>query len=281
MNRVQRRFGELSENSRKALIPYITAGDPSTEDTLRFLHALVEVGADILELGVPFSDPMADGPVIQAAHERALAHGTSLKDTLAVVETFRRNDGQTPIVLMGYLNPVETMGYQEFGESASAAGVDGVLTVDMTAEEGGELVPVLKEHGLAPIFLLSPTTSEARIRSTCQLAQGYLYYVSLKGVTGAKSLDAASLTPSLDQIRRHTDLPRVVGFGIRDASSAARVSRVAEGVVVGSALVSQIAENGNNVTLLEQKLTQVMQEMRRAMDNNGISDGLPKQGEKT
>lgn len=281
MNRLQRRFDELSRTSRKALIPYITAGDPSPAATVRLLHALVRGGADILELGVPFSDPMADGPVIQAACERALAQGTSLRDTLHIVREFRNEDSETPIVLMGYLNPVEAMGFEAFGRAAADAGVDGVLTVDMTAEESGELLPTLREYGLEPVFLLSPTTSEDRIRSTCEVAGGYLYYVSLKGVTGAQSLDARSIAPMLDRIRRHTRLPIAVGFGIRDADSAARISQQADGVVVGSALVSRIADNTDNIPAVEKALETMVSDMRTAMDAAAKSGRAVAEWEKT
>lgn len=281
MNRLQRRFDELSRSSRKALIPYITAGDPAPTATVRLLHALVRGGADILELGVPFSDPMADGPVIQAACERALAQGTSLRDTLRIVQAFRSNDSATPIVLMGYLNPVETMGFETFTQAAAEAGVDGVLTVDMTAEESGELLPTLRAHGLEPVFLLSPTTSEARIRSTCEAAGGYLYYVSLKGVTGAQSLDANSIAPMLERIRHHTRLPIAVGFGIRDADSAARISQQADGVVVGSALVSRIAENTDNIAAAEKELETMVSDMRTAMDAAAKGARPMAEGEKT
>src|SRR5690625_3492502 len=189
--RLQTVFQQLKQ--RAALIPYITAGDPDPEITVPLMHALVRGGADVLELGVPFSDPMADGPVIQAACERALAGGVSLRDTLAAVREFREQDSETPVVLMGYLNPVEAMGYEKFAEAAASAGVDGVLTVDMTVEECGGLVNVLKERELAPVFLLSPTTSEARTEATCDVAGGYLYYVSVKGVTGGGHLDPESI----------------------------------------------------------------------------------------
>lgn len=280
MNRLKDRFGQLAGASRKALILYITAGDPSTEASVGLLHALVRGGADVLELGVPFSDPMADGPVIQAACERALARGTSLADTLRIVEAFRRDDAHTPIVLMGYLNPVETMGYETFAEAAASAGVDGVLTVDMTSEESEELLPVLKRQGIAPVFLLSPTTSEARMRSTCAVAEGYLYYVSLKGVTGAQSLDAKSIGPNLTRIRQHTDLPIAVGFGIRDADSARQVSRVADGVVVGSALVSRIAQNTDNMSVVEAELERLVRDMRSAMDATASEHVRTLEGEK-
>lgn len=272
MSRLKDRFGELQSVSRKALIPYITAGYPAISDTVRFLHALVRGGADVLEVGVPFSDPMADGPVIQSACERALAQGTSLRDTLAAVRQFREKDETTPVVLMGYLNPVEAMGYEQLAEDAASAGVDGVLTVDVTVEECDGLLEVLQRRGIAPVFLLSPTTSETRVVNTCSVAEGYLYYVSVKGVTGGGSLDAEDIDHHVRAISRHTELPVVVGFGIRDAQSAARISRVADGVVVGSALVSLIADHADDSKRASQALETRLSEMRTAMDEAAGQD---------
>ncbi|MDR5906877.1 tryptophan synthase subunit alpha [Franzmannia qiaohouensis] len=266
MNRIDQRFAELKAQGRKALIPYITAGDPGPEHTVGFMHALVEAGADIVELGVPFSDPMADGPVIQKACERALSKGTRLVDLFDMVREFRRTDSTTPVVLMGYLNPVERIGYDTFADAAAEAGVDGVLTVDMPPEEAEEFGPVLKARGLASIFLVAPTTSNARAATICAHGEGYLYYVSLKGVTGSASLDAEDVASHLAPLREMTDLPLCVGFGIRDGASAAAVAQVADGVIVGSALVNRIADSADDPAAIAPQLKAVLGEMRRAMD---------------
>ncbi|EPC03632.1 tryptophan synthase subunit alpha [Litchfieldella anticariensis FP35 = DSM 16096] len=266
MNRIDQRFAALKEQGRTALIPYITAGDPSPEHTVGFMHTLVEAGADVIELGVPFSDPMADGPVIQKACERALKHGTRLSHLFEMVREFRETDHETPVVLMGYLNPIERLGYRAFAEQAATAGVDGVLIVDMPPEEAEELGPLLKEHGLASIFLVAPTTSESRAATICAHGEGYLYYVSLKGVTGAATLDVESVDRQLAPLRRLTELPLCVGFGIRDGASAAAVGRIADGVVVGSALVNRIAEGVDDTLSIAPALKEVLGEMRRALD---------------
>ncbi|APX92771.1 tryptophan synthase subunit alpha [Halomonas sp. 1513] len=266
MNRIDQRFAELKAQGRKALIPYITAGDPGPEHTVGFMHALVEAGADIVELGVPFSDPMADGPVIQKACERALAKGTRLVDLFDMVREFRRTDTTTPVVLMGYLNPVERIGYDTFADAAAEAGVDGVLTVDMPPEEAEEFGPVLKARGLASIFLVAPTTSNARAATICAHGEGYLYYVSLKGVTGSASLNAEDVASHLAPLREITELPLCVGFGIRDGASAAAVAQVADGVIVGSALVNRIADNADDPAAIAPQLKAVLGEMRQAMD---------------
>lgn len=242
MSRINACFAKLKADGRKALIPYVTAGDSNPKVTVPLMHAMVKAGADIIELGVPFSDPMADGPVIQRAAERALLHHTSLKDVLAMVVEFRQQDADTPVVLMGYLNPVEVMGYAAFAEAAAKAGVDGALTVDLPPEEADDLVTALKSQQLDPIFLLAPTSDDQRIKLICDAASGYVYYVAVKGVTGAGNLDVQSVSDKLNQIRQHTTLPVGVGFGIKDAESAAAVGNVADAVVVGSALVQKIEE---------------------------------------
>ena len=269
MNRIDQRFAELKSQGRRALIPYITAGDPSPEYTVGFMHALVEAGADVIELGVPFSDPMADGPVIQKACERALKHGVRLSHLFEMVREFRQTDTTTPVVLMGYLNPMERIGLAAFAEQAAAAGVDGVLAVDMPPEEAEELGPLLKSHGLASIFLVAPTTSEERAATICAHGEGYLYYVSLKGVTGSAILNAADVAEHLAPLRRMTDLPLCVGFGIRDGASAAEVGKVADGVIVGSALVSRIAANAETPEAIPAELKAVLGEMRQALDALG------------
>jgi len=249
VSRIEARFRALREAGRTALVPYLTAGDPEPAVTVPLMHRLVEAGADLLELGVPFSDPMADGPVIQAACERALAHGVRLRDVLDMVARFRERDADTPVVLMGYLNPVEAMGYAAFAKRAASAGVDGVLTVDLPPEEAGELVAELRPRGLDPVFLAAPTTSEERARRIAEQARGFLYYVSLKGVTGAGHLDVAEVARRLEALRRAVRLPVGVGFGIRDPDSAARVARVADAVVVGSALVERLARGGGEAAV--------------------------------
>ena len=269
MNRIDQRFAELKSQGRRALIPYITAGDPSPEHTVGFMHALVEAGADVIELGVPFSDPMADGPVIQKACERALKHGVRLSHLFEMVREFRQADTTTPVVLMGYLNPMERIGLAAFSEQAASAGVDGVLAVDMPPEEAEELGPLLKSHGLASIFLVAPTTSEERAATICAHGEGYLYYVSLKGVTGSAILNAADVAEHLAPLRRMTDLPLCVGFGIRDGASAAEVGKVADGVIVGSALVSRIAANAETPEAIPAELKAVLGEMRQALDALG------------
>ncbi|MCL7931105.1 tryptophan synthase subunit alpha [Halomonas llamarensis] len=266
MNRIDQRFSELKAQGRKALIPYITAGDPAPQYTVGFMHALVEAGADVIELGVPFSDPMADGPVIQKACERALTHGTRLVDLFEMVKEFRQADTQTPVVLMGYLNPIERIGYEVFADKAANAGVDGVLIVDMPPEEAEEIGPLMKSRDLAAIFLVAPTTSQERAATICAHGQGYLYYVSLKGVTGAASLNAADVAAHLTPLREMTDLPLCVGFGIRDGVTAAEVANVADGVIVGSALVNRIAENTQIPEIIPGQLKDVLADMRSAMD---------------
>ena len=231
------------------------------------MHDLVAAGADIIELGIPFSDPMADGPVIQLAMERALAHEVSLRQVLEMVAEFRQRDNDTPVVLMGYLNPVERMGYDEFAREAAEAGVDGVLTVDLPPEEAVDVVPLFKARGLDTIFLLAPTTTAERARSICQQASGYVYYVSLKGVTGSSALDVTDVANKLDMLRTVTDLPIGVGFGIRDGATAAAVGEVADGVVVGSVLVNQIAANADNPDAARKAISAIIAEMRGAMDH--------------
>jgi tryptophan synthase alpha chain len=246
VSRIQSCLQQLKDQNKKALVPYIVAGDPDYATTLATLQAMVKAGADILEIGVPFSDPMAEGPVIQKGHERALASGMTLKKLLELVKEFRSTDDKTPIVLMGYANPVEHMGYAAFADAAVAAGVDGLLTVDIPPEEAGDLNRELKRVGIDNIFLLAPTTTDARAKHICELATGYLYYVSLKGVTGAGNLDTAEVREKLAHFRSYTSLPLCVGFGIKDADSARAISENADGVVVGSVLVDKMALLGTD-----------------------------------
>ena len=252
VSRIDATFAALKANAARgsgrstALVPFITAGDPSPAATVDIMHALVDAGADIIELGVPFSDPMADGPVIQRSSERALAQGVSLRDVLSMTALFRKRDATTPVVFMGYANPIEAMGETAFVKAAQEAGVDGVLVVDYPPEEAGEFSTLLTQHGLAPIFLLSPTTPSSRIAQVALLARGYVYYVSLKGVTGAANIDTAEVSEKIANIRRHLSIPIGVGFGIRDGASAKAVGKVADAVVIGSALVQTIADAGSD-----------------------------------
>ena len=266
MSRIDQVLSSLKGQGRKALIPYITAGDPHPEVTVELMHTLVRAGADIIELGVPFSDPMADGPVIQLACERALRHGTSLRQVLAMVKAFREQDGQTPVVLMGYLNPMEAMGYEAFADAAKDAGVDGVLTVDLPPEEADDVVPMFAQRNLDAIFLLAPTTTDERIRAISEHSSGYVYYVSFKGVTGAGKIDVDEVAGKVAHIQELTSLPVGVGFGIRDAETAAAVGRVSDGVIVGSVLVDTIAKNQADTDALKRALTDLLQPMRAALD---------------
>ena len=266
MSRLADRFAALKQQSRTALIPFITAGDPHPDTTVTLMHAMVKAGADVIELGIPFSDPMAEGPVIQRASERALSHDVSLHDVLAMVRTFRQSDAETPVVLMGYLNPIEVMGYRAFANAAGAAGADGVITVDLPPEEGQDYIEALQSAHLDPVFLLAPTSTAERISRICQRARGFVYYVSLKGVTGAATLDVAAVADKLDQIRRHTNMPVGVGFGIKDAATAADVARVADAVVIGSALVRLIEETGDDQDALEQRVMTFVGDIRSALD---------------
>lgn len=267
MSRIQACFAALKSQQRQALIPYITAGDPHPKYTVAMMHALVAGGADVIELGVPFSDPMADGPTITKAHERALVHGTSTNDVLNIVSEFRQQDSKTPVVLMGYLNPLEIIGYEVFAKAAQNAGVDGLLTVDLPPEEAACLAMTLKQHDIDPIFLLAPTSTDERIQSITAAASGYVYYVSLKGVTGSNTLDVDAVAERVATIRRFSDLPIGVGFGIKDAESAAAVAHYADGVVVGSVLVNRIAELGQTPDAIPAELQRLMAEMRQAMDS--------------
>ena len=245
-SRIDATFAALKKTDRRALIPFITAGDPSPRATVPIMHALVEAGADVIELGVPFSDPMADGPVVQRSSERALAQGTRLRDVLDMTAEFRKTNATTPVVFMGYANPIEAMGEAVFVNAAKDAGVDGVLVVDYPPEEAGEFAALLVSSGLAPIFLLSPTTPSSRIAIVARLARGYVYYVSLKGVTGAANIDVADVAEKLENIRKYVSIPIGVGFGIRDGASARAVGACADAVVIGSALVQTIADAGDD-----------------------------------
>ncbi|MGO1693683.1 MAG: tryptophan synthase subunit alpha [Marinobacter sp.] len=267
MSRIEGVLKNLKGQGRKALIPFITAGDPHPDHTVGLMHSMVDAGVDIIELGVPFSDPMADGPVIQLACERALTHGTSLRRVLAMVSEFRETNNTTPVVLMGYLNPIEAMGYEAFADAAITAGVDGVLTVDLPPEEADDVAPLFSQRGLDPIFLLAPTTTDERIRAIADHSSGYVYYVSFNGVTGAAKINVDEVAAKVAHIHDLTALPVGVGFGIRDAETAAAVGRVSDGVIVGSVLVDTIAKNQADIEALKRALTDLLNPMREALDS--------------
>lgn len=267
MSRLANKFAELKASGRKALIPFITAGDPYPEFTVPMLHEMVAAGADIIELGVPFSDPMADGPVIQRASERALAHHVGLRKVLMMAMEFRKTDQTTPLVLMGYLNPIEIMGYEDFANAVQRADVDGVLTVDLPPEESEACVSLLRERGIDQIFLLAPNTTAERIQKMDAVGSGYLYYVSLKGVTGAGHLDTADVEEKLKLIRANTALPVGVGFGVKDSETAKVIAGIADGVVVGSALISKIEANLDDPDRAKQDIISLLRSMRTAMDS--------------
>lgn len=264
MNRIASTFSTLKAQNKKALIPFITAGDPEPAMTVRLMHELVQAGADIIELGVPFSDPMADGPTIQRSSERALQHHIGLKDVLALVTEFRTTNADTPVVLMGYANPIEAMGRGNFAMSAMKAGVDGILIVDYPPEECEEWVQQLVDHAIDPIFLLSPTTPKARVEKVAKLAKGYVYYVSLKGVTGASHLDLDDVRNKLAEVRACITIPIGVGFGIRDRAAAKAVAELADAVVVGSRIIEEI-ENSTRFALLD-NVSSLVKSLRAALD---------------
>lgn len=267
-NRIDRRFGSLAGKSRSALIPFITAGDPHPGWTAAIMHSLVGAGADVLELGVPFSDPTADGPVIQAASERAIARGVDLRRVLGIVGEFRETDKDTPIVLMGYLNPIERYGHEAFARDAGAAGVDGVLMVDCPPEEMAHLRGCLDEQDIYPVCLVAPTTTPQRQELIARQARGYLYYVSFKGITGADRLDESGLVEPIKGLRSRSDLPLAVGFGIKSPENAAAVADLADGVVIGSALVEQLAQ-ADSLTDACARASGFLAPIREAMDNSG------------
>ncbi|MCX4188943.1 tryptophan synthase subunit alpha [Methylophaga sp. OBS3] len=272
MSRISQCFQGLRADGQTALIPYITAGDPEPWVTVPLMHALVEAGADVIELGVPFSDPASDGPVIQKACERALQNDVSLNHVLEMVSQFRDKNTTTPVVLMGYANPLEAIGYKTFAEKAQKAGVDGVLTVDMPPEESEAFRAILDEHEIDTIFLVAPTTSPARMKMIADVAKGFIYYVSIKGVTGTAAVDVDEVSAKLDQLRSLTDLPLGVGFGIRDGKSAAAVSTVADAVVVGSALIRCVEEHANRPQEIPAAVASMLAEMRHAINARDMAN---------
>jgi tryptophan synthase alpha chain len=271
MSRIAQKFQAMKQQGRCALIPYITAGDPEPWITVPLMHELVKSGADILELGVPFSDPMADGPVIQRAAERALRHKISLRQVLAMVHEFREKDETTPVVLMGYLNPVEVMGYERFAREAAAAGVDGALTVDLPPEEAQEFEAAMQGQGLDTIFLIAPTSSRERIELIARAARGFIYYVSLRGVTGASHLDVREVAAKLKEIREHTKLPLGVGFGISSPETAAQVAEIADAVVVGSAVVKRVEAAVAVPDKILKEIPAFIARLREAMDRATVA----------
>ena len=264
MSRIQGCFEALGKAGRKALIPYITAGDPHPSLTVPLMRGLVEAGADIIELGVPFSDPMADGPVVQRAGERALKNGVGLALVLSLIAEFRRSDARTPVVLMGYANPIEAMGVEKFVAAAKTAGVDGVIVVDYPPEECEEFSRLTKKNGIDPIFLLAPTSTDQRIQEVGRMGSGYLYYVSLRGVTGAANIDLSEVATRIPKIRAATKLPIGVGFGIRDAESARRVAQTADAVVIGSRIIQEIESGSADQAVARVK--SFLKPIRQALD---------------
>lgn len=272
MTRIEKTFQTLKAQNKKALIPYVMAGDPSPNTTVGLMHDLVKHGADMIELGLPFSDPMADGPTVATAGERALAGGTSTRQAIAMVKEFRKTDSDTPIILMGYLNPVEIIGYDNFTKLCEEAGVDGLLMVDLPPAEAGTFTQHLSEHAMNEIFLLSPTTLPERRAQVLTHCSGYIYYVSLKGVTGSATLDTEDVNEQVQSIKAETDLPVCVGFGIRDGESAKAVGQYADGVIVGSALVQQFADlnaqtDEATIAVAQGKMMATMNELRAAIDS--------------
>ncbi|MBD3820676.1 MAG: tryptophan synthase subunit alpha [Thiotrichales bacterium] len=267
MSRIKSLLTDLQSQGKTALIPYITAGDPNPGMTVELMHALVEEGADILELGVPFSDPMADGPVIQKAVERALEHNVSLRDVLQMVAQFRQKDDKTPIILMGYLNPIEAMGYQVFADEAKSVGVDAVLTVDMPPEETSGYLTVMQSAGLDRIFLVSPTTPDSRLQAVNEQGSGFVYYVSLKGVTGSSALNTEEVTQQVNHLKTIMKLPVGIGFGIRNGDTAYEMAKVGDAIIVGSALVSLIEQNASaDQAVIMDAISEKMCEFRRGID---------------
>ena len=264
MSKIQATFERLQAQGRKALIPFITAGDPDPALTVPLMHSLVDAGADIIELGVPFSDPMADGPTIQRASERALLKGVSLRQVLGMVANFRADNNETPVVLMGYANPIEAMGVEQFAAAAFDAGVDGVLVVDYPPEESADFAKAMNANALDPIFLLAPTSTEKRIAQVAELASGYVYYVSLKGVTGSAALDVQSVAARIPEIHAATGVPVGVGFGIRDAATAGAVAKGADAVVVGSRIIEEIEQSTTDTVC--GRVQALVADLRRGID---------------
>ena len=266
MARLSARLNEIKESGQKALVAYLVAGDPNPKITVPLMHQMVDAGVDVIELGMPFSDPEAEGPIIQLAHERALIHKISLTRCLDMVREFREDNSITPVVLMGYLNPIESMGYDEFAEAAALAGVDGTIIVNFPPEEAGEFGDRLAEREVETVYLLSPTTTDERARKICGASRGFVYYVSLKGTTGAATLDLADVAEKMSRFRAFSDLPILVGFGIKDGASAKAIAELSDGAVVGSAIVKIMGDNADNPKLLKERVQALIRELRSALD---------------
>ena len=266
MGRIAKAFARRAKQNQKLLIPYLVAGDPDLKTSLEVMHEMVSAGADLIEVGVPFTDPEAEGPVIQLSHERALLNHVSLQDTLLLVSKFRERDPETPVILMGYLNPIDAMGYATFGERAGAAGVDGILIVNMPPEEGADLSRELGRHGVDSIYLIAPTTTDERARFICSEARGFIYYVSLKGTTGASTINFDDVEARYRHLKPLSEIPMVVGFGIKDGASAARVASFADGSVVGTAIVSIFESNMQTPEKIGPEVFGLLTEMRQQMD---------------
>lgn len=266
MGRIENTFAKRAAEKRKLLIPYLVAGDPGLDTSLAVMHEMVSAGADLIELGVPFTDPEAEGPAIQLGHERALKHNVSLRDTLSLVARFREKNLDTPVILMGYINPIDAMGYEAFADIAEASGVDGTLVVNLPPEEGLELNTALRAKGLDAIYLLSPTTTDKRAAYICSESQGFIYYVSLKGTTGASTINFDDVEARVAHLRQFSSVPMVVGFGIKDGESAARVAKFADGSVVGTAIVEIFAELSATPDQIAPKVATLLRDMRQQMD---------------
>jgi tryptophan synthase alpha chain len=264
MSRIQSTFEKLKKSGRKALIPYVTAGDPSPQVTPQLMLAMAKAGADVIELGVPFSDPMADGPVIQRAGERALKQGVGLAAVLSMVSEFRQRDADTPVVLMGYANPVEAMGVQKFAAAAAKAGVDGIIVVDYPPEESQEFAKLVRAQGMDLIFLLAPTSTDERVAQVAGLASGYIYYVSLKGITGASHLDLQDVAANIRRIRDRTDLPVGVGFGIRDGATARSICSFADAAIIGTRIIQEVEAGAADKA--PERVAAFLKGVRAAMD---------------
>ncbi len=266
MGRITTLFDQLRRDQKKALVVYLVAGDPTPDVTVPLMHAMVDAGVSMIELGVPFTDPEADGPVIQSAADRALAQGVSLQDTLSLAARFRKQDNETPIVLMGYLNPIENMGYEPFAKAAASAGVDGTITVNSPPEEAVVLDGFLIDHGIDPVYLLAPTTTDDRADFIFHRTRGFAYYVSLKGTTGASTIQVDSVAGNLERLKPKATVPLLVGFGIKNGDMANEIAQLCDGVVVGAAIVSLMESHKKDTTALIQAVCDLVGEMRSAMD---------------
>ncbi len=268
MSRIEKCFTSLRQGNRKGLIPFITAGDPVADITVPLMHAMVEAGADLIELGIPFSDPMADGPVIQKANQRALEHDTSLRDVLGMVKEFRQQNDETPVLFMGYLNPVEAMGYELFADAAREAGVDGLLLVDLPPEEACEFNELLYQRDIDPVYLLAPTSTPERMEIVSLEGRGFVYYVSIRGVTGSAELDYNEIKSRISEIRKHTNLPVGVGFGINSPERAVKIGEFSDAVVIGSAIVRMMEDFDGDRKSVINAVSEFLRDVRGALDKN-------------